>query len=329
MKTIDMSWVNCADSWYRTVSKQVGYLYEALSEANTAIRTVSSAGDIGSLSISLTNNDIEVLNAKRRKLVSFCHGVHYEISQMIDNPFSVSIADTLQAAYDLNPSNFKVKTGTFIFWDTMTSLSDLIKSTMTDKKLKDSFDKRVNGLDRDAPSKTLKDAIKEAKFWQKEFKHAEQCQKIAGEVFTDDIRNKWTTMTVDERKRVVEDYAHKIGQEMYGEDTTVMYDASGFGYSTAGGILGIGKGISINPKFVNNPTQDYSVDKVIDTLTHETRHQYQNRASGFFGGYGISDGLKDQWNASYIQPKDDYYAYYRQEKERDARGFAAVSSPEK
>ena len=329
MKTIDMSWVDCANEWFNTVTYKVNSLYEALSEANAAISTVSSAGDIGSLGITLTNNDLETLHEKRQRLMSFCNAVHYEISQMIDNPFSVSLADTLQQAYDLNPSNFKVKTGTTLWWDNMTSLGDLIKSTMTDKKLKESFEKRINGLDRDAPSNTLKDAIKEAKFWQGEFKHSDECQKIAGEVFTKDVRNRWATMTVDERKQIVQNYENRISQEMFKADTTIGYNTTGYGLATYG-VLGMGRRIDLNPEFVNNPTKDYSIDNMIDTLTHETRHQYQDRARGFLSNYGISDSLKDQWNAPYISyepSKNNYNDYYNQEVERDARAFAGLSNP--
>lgn len=44
--------------------------------------------------------------------------------------------------------------------------------------------------------------------------------------------------------------------------------------------------------------------------------------------YGISDSLKNEWNAAYISANEDYIKYYHQEVERDARAFAALSSPE-
>ena len=328
MKTISTSWVDCSDVWYNKISSaNVDSLYRAFEEAKRAITTVANAQDIGSLDIALTFDDIEELNMKRRKLVSFCNGIHYEISQMVDNPFSVKVADTTQAAYDLNPSDFKVKTGTTLWWDNMTSLSALITSTLTDKDLKKDFEKKFSNLDKDIPNGDIKDAIKEVKFWEGEFKKSEECQAVAELCFNQEVRDNWAKMSETERRDVIEDYVNRIGKVLYGADkTTVKYDADGFGYSNPG-FLGMGKKIAINQKFFQNPTKNYSVDKVIDTLTHEVRHQYQERAKGC--GYGTSKSLKKKWKEPYKNAGDGFKAYYNQEVERDARGFAALSSPEK
>jgi hypothetical protein len=322
MKTIESSWVDCSEYWYNDVNtRNINPLYDAFKEAESAIDTVANAGDIGSLSISLTFNDLEEINEKRRKFVSFCNAIHYEISKLVDNPFSVSVADILQAAYDLNPSDFKVKTGKTLWWDNMTSLKDLVLSTITDKNLKKDFESKINTLDKDKPSATLQDSIKEARFWKDEFEKSEECKKIAQEVFSPDVRANWDKLTEVERKAIIEDYVNRIGKVLFGKDkTSVQYSADGYGFSQSG-FLGIGRKISINPQFVSDPKGNYSIDKIIDTLTHEMKHQEQSRVSG------VPNSVKNQWNAPYPNSQKDYQNYYRHGKERNSRGFAALSKP--
>lgn len=326
MKTVETSWVNCSNSWYNKISlNNVEPLYNALQLAKSAINTVASTADIGSLRISLTFDNIEELNAKRRKLASFCNAIHYEIDQMVDNPFSVSIAELLETAYKLNPSDFKVKTGTTLWWDNITSLKDLMKSTITDVKLKKDFDSKFRYLDKDKPSKDLKEAMKEARFWENEFEKSDQCQKEALALFTPDVRSKWITMSDKEKKKVIKDYVNQISNTLFEKSSTnVKYDADCFGISS-GGFLGIDRYISIDPDFIINSTKDFSVDYLIDTLTHETRHQYQDMVRRSPGKYGIPDSLKAEWELPYIS--DPYFPYYNQEVERDARAFAALSNP--
>jgi hypothetical protein len=327
MKSVDMSWVDCSRAYYGAVERVVTPLFQAINEAQIAISTVSGAGDIGNLRIPLSYDDIESLNEKRRRLVSFSNAIHYEISELIDNPFSIRVAEILEAAYSLDPKNYKAVTGRLLFWNTETSLGDLLLSIIIDSQLKADFDNRINALNNDKPSAQLKDAITEARFWQSEFNKSNECQRIAAEVFTANVRSNWDSMTRAERETIVQSYSNQISQVLFKKNTTVVYDAGGFGYSQSGGR----RRISINPDFVtySNPEGSYTVDKVIDTLTHEMRHQYQHQVtSSWTNKYKASDDLLSQWNAPYIQSSTNYTDYYRQEVERDARAFAALSRPE-
>lgn len=201
MKTVYSSWVDSSNKWYNSVSTYVDPLYDAFQEAENAMTIVANARDIGSLSINLTFSEIEELNEKRRKFVSFCNGIHYEISQLVDNPFSVRISKLLDTAYALNPSDYKVKTGKILWWDTMTSLKDLMSSTTIDKELKQDFVNRFQSLDKDEITTDLKDVIKDAQFWEGEFKKSNQCQEIATQVFTKEIRANWASMPDDEKSQ--------------------------------------------------------------------------------------------------------------------------------
>ncbi|MGI6085447.1 MAG: hypothetical protein ACOYIF_08375, partial [Acetivibrionales bacterium] len=73
MKTVGMSWEDCADYWKKDVyNKNVKPLFDAFREAEKAIALVEETEGIGPLEISLTLDEIEELDEKRRKLASFC-----------------------------------------------------------------------------------------------------------------------------------------------------------------------------------------------------------------------------------------------------------------
>ncbi|WP_321388656.1 hypothetical protein [uncultured Enterococcus sp.] len=335
IKTRNENWLDRSSRLYNDISSEITKLYNAQKEAQDAVDAVAAQGDIGSLSLPVTNAQVEELNEKRRTLVSFCNGVHYEISELIDNPFSVGVSETIQAAYELNPSDITVKTGTqFFFFDKNTSLTDLISSTITDDELKADFQEKAKNLDKDKLSDTLQEDIKEARFWKDEFIKAEDCRKVAEEVFTPEVRAGWDSMSAAERKEIIENYVDQLSKVL-GDGSKihdkVVYDADGYGYaSNPSKFLFWWTGsrtVSINPEFVDDPQKNYSVDKVIDTLTHETRHIYQNEVRENPGKYNAPELVIDDWSAEYIQAKDDYRNYYQQSVEEDAKAFAALARP--
>lgn len=336
VKSSESEWLVLSNLWYNTINSNVEGLYNAVEAAENAVEEVNSQGDIGNLMCPVTASDIERHNEKRRKIVSFCNAIHYEGSELIDNPFCLKISEAAQQSYDLNPSEIKVKTGSFLGMSLNSSLIKLLMTTHIDDSLKEDFEKKYKTLDRDIPSSTLKDAIKETLFWEKEFKKSAVCQTIAEEVFTEDVRGAWDTMTRDERRDIIETYADRIGRELYGERNwwdkfwgnhpsvvkKVDYNADGFGVSHGDGT------IAINERFVSDSKKNYSVDKVIDTLTHEIRHEYQAEVKGNPEKYGVPDSLLNEWNQPYIGSKSGYLSYYQQPVEADAKAFAALSRPE-
>lgn len=336
VKSSKTEWLVLSDSWYNTASNNVDSLYEVVAAAENAVDEVNFQGDIGSLECTVTSNHIERHNEKRRRLVSFCNAIHYEISEMVDNPFCLKMSETAQQSYDLNPSDIKVNTKSFLGISLKSTLIKLLYTTYLDDKLKEDFEKQFKALDKDVPSSTLKDAIKEANFWKKEFEKSAACQKIAEDVFTDEVRSAWNAMSENERKEILEEYANRIGRELHGERTwwdkfwgnnpsvvkKVGYNASGFGVSHENGK------IEINDDFVLDPKKNYSVDKVIDTLTHEIRHEYQAEVKRNPKKYGVPDSLLNEWKQPYIPSSPNYSAYYQQPVEEDAKAFAALSRPE-
>jgi predicted Fe-S protein YdhL (DUF1289 family) len=217
-------------------------------------------------------------------------------------------------------------------------LSNLLSSTYVDDKLKNDFLKQCETLDNDKiePSSNLGEAIRESVFWENEFKKSAECERIAEEIFTLQVREQWVNYTEDERKVIIENYAQRIGQVFYGEREfwdklfnkhpsiieNFEYTAKGFGASN-----GIGT-IKVNPAFAASPVENYSVDKIIDTVTHEVRHEYQQLIENDPDEFGIPRRLLNEWNQPYIPDYPNYTGYYEQDVERDARAFAALSRPD-
>lgn len=324
-KTTAMAWSGLANHWYNRVSDINTSLGTMCTEAEKAVNLVTSNLEVGRLAMPSSKSQLDLLNVNRRKIVSFCNGIHYEIYQEIDNPFATRMSEVAGAAYDLNPSDIRTS------WKVMggisipkPSLTDMIKVTIFDPSLRADFEEKYRALDADRPSGTLSDAITEARFWQKEFDKSEEIARVADRIFTDQVRKDWSTMTENERKAVLEQYVSECSTVM-GEGTQIVtkleYNAGGYGVSYGNGT------IAINPAFVTDPEGNYALDKVIDTLTHETRHQFQQEVRSDPAKFGVSPSLQAEWELPYVSSSVDYEGYFNQEVERDARGFAAVSSP--
>lgn len=93
----------------------------------------------------------------------------------------------------------------------------------------------------------------------------------------------------------------------------------------------LGEWIAINEQFVINPSGNYSLDKVIDTINHEMRYQYQYEQKDFLGFSELPEDLKNKWNDEYIKYDSEvgnYGKYYNQPVEFDTKAFSAISSPD-
>ncbi|MGL4696956.1 hypothetical protein [Enterococcus larvae] len=342
IKTRNENWLDRSNVLYRDIGWEVENLYTAQTECQSAVDAVAAQGDIGSLSLPVTVAQLEELNEKRRTLVSFCNGVHYEIAELIDNPFSTGVSETIQAAYELNPSDITVTTGKqFLFFDKNTSLTDLISSTIVDDELRADFEKKAKNLDQDKISDTLDQDIQEARFWKDEFIKADECKKIAEEIFTPEVRKNWENMSPEERKKIIEEYADRIGS-VFGNGNSIFDDLvyykgndGDYGYNSSWGSrkwlfwTERNHETGINDKFVENPIKNYSIDKIIDTTTHELRHAYQDEVKNDPDKYNAPQSVIDDWSAPYIKSdtKLGYDKYYNQPVEEDAKAFAALARP--
>ena len=168
--SIDTSWAELSRKWnYNGPAYDIVEAFkDSLQNAKNAISVVTSLGDVGALSISVTDTQIDNLEKKRGKLLTFCDQIHYEAVEETDNPFSNKLSACVQDAFALMPSKITSDNSRYSTRTTSISLVDAMAVVATDYGLKKSFFDSVNKLEKEKPSKSLKDAIESAK-WQKEF----------------------------------------------------------------------------------------------------------------------------------------------------------------
>lgn len=149
--------------------------------------------------------------------------------------------------------------------------------------------------------------------------------EIMADVFSEDVLTNWSEMPLGEKAAKLNEYYIRAGENL-GIDTKgviiepISCETPGmisFGYNSGDGY------IHLNADVVDDPSQ---LRQVLDTATHEMRHQFQNDAIA--SPYNFSDIPQDVWNAwdyemkHYINPDYDYQGYYEQAIECDARNFS-------
>ena len=149
--------------------------------------------------------------------------------------------------------------------------------------------------------------------------------EIMADVFSEDVLTNWSEMSLDEKSAKLNEYYIKAGENLGIDTKGVIIEPMpcetpgmiSFGYNSGDGY------IHLNADVVDDPTQ---LGQVLDTATHEMRHQFQNDALA--APYNFSDIPQDVLNVwdyemkHYINPDYDYQGYYEQAIECDARDFS-------
>ena len=149
--------------------------------------------------------------------------------------------------------------------------------------------------------------------------------EIMADVFSEDVLTNWSEMSLDEKSAKLNEYYIKAGENLGIDTKGVIIEPMpcetpgmiSFGYNSGDGY------IHLNSDVVDDPTQ---LGQVLDTATHEMRHQFQNDALA--APYNFSDIPQDVLNVwdyemkHYINPDYDYQGYYEQAIECDARDFS-------
>lgn len=328
------SWIDPPARQWNSVGGQNDNLEYALAAAQDANSLLSTARpEVGStIPLAISNADLEEIRRRRIICKTFTDGIHYEVAELVDEPFSLALEPVINAVYDLNPKDFKVKRGIF-GWGKADTLEDLLIDTIQDTSLKEAFEKQCKNLDEDEVSAGLKEALKEAKFWEKEFEKAREIEAIA-QTFYDKYSAQWDSMTQAEQIDALKKYSTQISdimdarkwyepfrkhivfdvqwatQDTYGSGSSGAY---GYTYSSQPGI------IYINDSFgTGNPPQ-FDLQKLINTVTHETRHQYQTEAVNNPDRFNVPTNMQTDWSS---RPID----YWTRPIEIDARAFAGMAA---
>lgn len=147
---------------------------------------------------------------------------------------------------------------------------------------------------------------------------------IMGEIFTDEVISNWENLSVEERAAYLDEYYAKAGQALgidtkgvYVDDLWAIYQPGVMGVNCGDGYLGI------DIRLVEDPSQ---LGELLDTTTHEMRHQLQNDALRNPDAFpDIPEETLQQWQyelENYVDPAYDFEGYQSQVIETDARAFA-------
>lgn len=149
--------------------------------------------------------------------------------------------------------------------------------------------------------------------------------EIMADVFSEDVLTNWTEMSLDEKSAKLNEYYIRAGENLGIDTKGVIIEPMpcetpgmiSFGYNSGDGY------IHVNADVLNDPSQ---LEQVLDTATHEMRHQFQSDAIENPNRFSdIPGSLIDTWEyemAHYINPDYDYQGYYEQAIECDARDFS-------
>lgn len=153
----------------------------------------------------------------------------------------------------------------------------------------------------------------------------EKASDAMSEVFDQRTISEWGTMSMEEREAKLSEYYSKLGESL-GIDAkgVIIEDCS----ATVGeGVLGYNSGDGYLHIDFNNLEDPSKLIDVLNTTTHEARHQLQNEAIADPDRFPeISPSLIKEWEhnmQNYDTGEFGIEGYYNQGVEVDARAFAA------
>ena len=153
----------------------------------------------------------------------------------------------------------------------------------------------------------------------------EECRKVADEIFTQEVIDNWPNMTPEERKALITKYAKAIGKILGNGKSLIKkveFDANAYGVSYGNGT------IKINPGFINGNSNKYNLNKLLDTVTHEVKHEHQSDVIKNPEKYNAPQLVVDSWSTPYPERNPDgsfkdYNEYWNHPKETDARAVGS------
>lgn len=152
----------------------------------------------------------------------------------------------------------------------------------------------------------------------------EKASDVMAEVFDKNTISEWGTMSMEEREAKLSEYYSRLGEALgINAKGVIVEDCS----QTVGeGVLGYNSGdgyLHIDGKNLEDPSK---LLDVLNTTTHEARHQLQSEAIADPSKFPeISPSLISEWEhnmQNYDQGEFGFEGYYNQGVEVDARAFA-------
>jgi len=297
VRSSEYSWDMIREKW-ASAEEAINNLYAARNvsvEAHT--RCVTFQHEFGRFNLPLAKAEIDDLEKKRKKFVSFCWGIHYEIAEEVDNPFSVTMSKALESVYALNPSEVMVKTEAMFGLPMFVSLPDLMAPFIVDDGIRIDFLQHFEWLDKDEIPASLERTVAEARYWRDLFFTTRQCQWAANDFLTDDLRLQWPLLTPEQRQGLINDYTQRLQGRLAPSFMEMFWVASlpriqAFDYGIVfpeGDVYGNYNEhgvIGIDTRFLTDATGEFSLDNLVYTVNLETYYYYQSEGSeGLYNPY--------------------------------------------
>ena len=155
----------------------------------------------------------------------------------------------------------------------------------------------------------------------------EECREAATSVVTPEVCDAWIDMPLEQRKEVMVELAAAINAAQGTDFKGVLFDAGldddDFGKTTLGFTMGDGF-IHLNERVLEDSSQFLTM---VDTVAHESRHQFQLQAIEDPERFGVSHETVEAWKYgfdTYTQSwasEYDLVGYNYNPTESDARIF--------
>lgn len=149
----------------------------------------------------------------------------------------------------------------------------------------------------------------------------DECAEIAKKFFTYEVLNEWGSYSIEKRKEILENYSKAIARELGTNISNIIVE--NMDRYTEGYNNGDGK-IHINIDIVHDPA---NVIKLIDVVSHETRHQFQREVIQDAERFGIEEKTAYEWEVGMknyttnCSTQYDPWGYFYNPVETDARFF--------
>lgn len=334
-------WVNSARYWFGTAVFFVDEMLPAWRAVEMVNNILSLAPSEmwGEIPINLTEAKIREFGDHWMIMKEFADSIHYEAEELIDVPFIQSLNGVLSDVYGLDPKDIKVNKKFLGFIPYAgDNLWELISDVINDETLKNDLLDKFEELDSDEISDEFQQIIVNANYWAGEFDKAEKIRNLQQD-FLDQYEENWLNMTPEERKKVLNEYAVKVGRcyddpkrwripKKIVSGLEVDSEDDGYGYTYSRSPTN--NRIYVSGAFMDSDNSEllsYNLQKALNTVNHESRHQYQGEAAYLNPQrYNLPSNIKDEWNQAFDGYKDPGYDYWRSPIEVDARAIAALAS---
>jgi len=131
----------------------------------------------------------------------------------------------------------------------------------------------------------------------------QECSDAAIRIFTPEVIENWSTMSDAERRSLAEEYAAEVAKAFELENYTGIIierlDEGVAGYNNGDGSIHLSEDLIVS---WSSPFQ------IIDTITHELRHQYQNECVD--GYHDVPDSVRKEWAIAFQIYNYDYPTCY-------------------